>query len=423
MQRYIQYLLLALLLQGIGTARAENSNITKLANGKLVDRFYEMTNDQLLWTGPDDNSEELRASLLHMVSNSAYMGLDKGDYHYNYIAGNLRLYNDLDADKVFTDAAISYLKDLYTGKLEQKMLGYDEVSQKNEASDNERILGGLSKVRNAKELEQLAEELEPKSAAYLAVKTELSKELEQKNQKKINALSATLNYYRLIQHFKFNKYIVVNICNTMLQYYQGGNMQLEMKVVTGKPATKTPRFSAYCYEVILYPYWNVPHSIAVKEIIPSYKRNHNALNSLNMEVIDKNGKVVNPASLNWSGFSASYFPYRFRQSTGCDNALGVIKFNISDPFSVYLHDTNYKNAFKLSKRYLSHGCIRIEQPIELGNYLLPDKIDMDFLKSCVKNQSPATLKINDPVPVFVVYIPAGVENGSITYYNDIYRLL
>ena len=196
-------------------------------------------------------------------------------------------------------------------------------------------------------------------------------------------------------------------------------MTLDMKVVVCKPATKTPRFAAYCFEAIMYPYWNVPHSIAVKEIIPKYRRNRNALNSLNLQVIDSKGKVTDPSAAIASGFKG----YRFRQSTGCDNALGVLKFNISDPYSVYMHDTDYKNAFKLKKRYLSHGCIRLEKPLELGDRLLPGKINKALLQACVKSQTPTTITIDKPVPVFVVYLPADMQDGQVTYYNDIYHLL
>jgi len=417
--------ILVLLLVAMGNkARGDDESSTNsLTNPKLVNSFYELNENRLVWTGADERSAELRNELAALISKAVYLGLKKTDYHYSYISSPPRLYNDIDADKIFTDAALGYLKDIYTGNIDTRLLGYNEVSVKNDTKDKDILLKGLSKVRDASDLQALAQQMEPDNDNYRTIKTELAVQIEHKAADKIKALSTALNYYRLILHFNFSKYIVVNICNTMLHYYQDGKMVLEMKVVTGKPATKTPRFTAYCYEVILYPYWNVPHSIAVKEIIPSYKKNRNTLNSMNLQVIDKNGKVINPASLNWSSFNSNYFPYRFRQSTGCDNALGVIKFNISDPFSVYLHDTNNKNVFTRSNRYLSHGCIRLEKPMELGNYLLPGKIDMNLLKACIKTETPTTLKMNEPVPVFVIYMPADAAQGAVSYYNDIYHLL
>ena len=113
-----------------------------------------------------------------------------------------------------------------------------------------------------------------------------------------------------------------------------------------------------------------------------------------------------------------------RQSTGCDNALGVIKFNLTSPFDVYMHDTNLKSAFQSSYRYYSHGCIRLEKPIELGNFLLHGRLDPLFLQSCLKDQKPVTVKPDKPVPVFVVYGMAGFDAmNNVIYYKDIYRLM
>ena len=114
--------------------------------------------------------------------------------------------------------------------------------------------------------------LEPNDKEYLLLKTELQSKSSltflQKQQ-----LTISLNFYRWIHHFNFEKYIVVNIASATLRYYEYDSMKLRMKVVVGKPSTKTPRFAAHCNQVILYPYWNVPASIALKELLPRFKRN------------------------------------------------------------------------------------------------------------------------------------------------------
>ena len=227
-----------------------------------------------------------------------------------------------------------------------------------------------------------------------------------------------------MHHFKFEKWIVVNIASATLRYYEYDSIKLRMKVVAGKPSTKTPRFAAHCNQVVLYPYWNVPASIALNELLPEFKKNPGDVDALNMQVLDLKGNIVDHHKLNWKNYSRNYFPFRIRQSTGCDNSLGVIKFNITSPFSVYLHDTNNKDAFLSDLRYYSHGCIRIEEPIELANYILPDKIDSNFLESCLKEQQPVTLNIVKPVPVFVIYqtVEANIS-GKLQYYKDIYGLV
>ena len=116
-------------------------------------------------------------------------------------------------------------------------------------------------------------------------------------------------------------------------------------------------------------------------------------------------------------------PYTFRQTTGCYNALGVVKFNLTSPYSVYLHDTNIKSVFAYNNRFLSHGCMRVEQPVALAHLLLPGQIDDKYLAACVRNQKPVIHKLAQQVPVFVLYMTADVGlDSQVHYYPDVYRL-
>jgi len=134
---------------------------------------------------------------------------------------------------------------------------------------------------------------------------------------------------------------------------------------------------------------------------------------------------MNPYSINWHALSRSNFPYLIRQSTGCDNALGLLKLNFYNPFGVYLHDTPNKNLFLLNKRFFSHGCMRMEKPMEIGHLVLKNNhiaIDTLTQKACLKNQSPIRVKADENMPVIVWYNPAGIDTaGRIIYYEDIYE--
>ncbi|MBS1586606.1 MAG: L,D-transpeptidase family protein [Bacteroidetes bacterium] len=390
---------------------------------QLVDKFYTANSNNLIWTSTGSDAQRLRAELAGMLDNAAKLGLDKQKYHYQYIRGAPDVANDMEVDRVFTDAAIAMLKDIYAGNLGEELMEYDEVNSKHQQSEADYIVNKLARVQTAEQLETLAQALEPDDENYKVLKGELSQQIASGATGKVRALNVAVNYYRRVHHYKFDQYVLVNICKAMLTYYQNGVPALEMKVVVGKPTKMTPRFSAYCYEEVMYPYWNVPDDIGTGEILPDVKRNSARLRALHMEVIDNSGKAVNPATIKWADYSKNNFPYRFRQKTGCFNSLGVLKFNISDPFSVYMHDTDYKGAFKLSKRYLSHGCIRLEKPLELGDLLLPGQIDGELLKQCLTGQEPTTIKLAEPVPVFAVYMPVGVQNGQVVYYPDVYKLL
>jgi murein L,D-transpeptidase YcbB/YkuD len=303
-------------------------------------------------------------------------------------------------------------------------MAYDELSPNQKESDNTFLLNNLISITSAAGLASFINSLEPADEEYKLLRNELKTRVDSLSQFQKKQLITSLAFYRWIHHFHFEKYIVVNIASATLRYYQSDSVKLRMKVVAGKPSTRTPRLAAHCNQVILYPYWNVPSSIALNELLPQFKRDPSRIDLLNMQFIDAKGNVVDHHKLNLRNYSKRYFPYRIRQSTGCDNSLGVIKFNLTSPLGVYLHDTNNKAAFLSGLRYYSHGCIRIEEPIELANYLLPKQIDSTFLESCLKDQVPVIINLEKAIPVFVVYQTAEAGfNNKVEYNTDIYGLL
>jgi len=263
-----------------------------------------------------------------------------------------------------------------------------------------------------------------RTAAYDTLSAGMMRAVAAGDSDKVHQLSIALNIYRWIHHYSFPRCIVVNIASATLCYFVQDTVRLRMKVVVGKPSTRTPRFAAWCDRVILYPYWNVPRKIAVSEFLPMFKRLPSLVDAMNIQLLDNRGKVVDPASIDWKRWNRDNFPYSMRQSTGCDNALGVIKFNLTSPYDVYMHDTNLRSAFRSAYRYYSHGCIRLEKPFELGAALLGDKLDTTFLTAGLKDQQPSILNLDKPVPVFVVYLTADVDmDGKLSFNRDIYHLL
>ncbi|ADB39553.1 L,D-transpeptidase family protein [Spirosoma linguale] len=244
----------------------------------------------------------------------------------------------------------------------------------------------------------------------------------------IEQVQETLNTYRWLNRFRNSKRIVVNIPSATLRVIdRQGKTLLNSRVVVGKADTPTPLFTAFIPSLVMYPYWNVPRSIMVKEMLPRIQKNPAlVLSFLNLDVIDAKGQVVDPKTVNWSvSASAVYngsFPYRLRQATGCANALGVLKFNVNSPYDVYLHDTNARHAFASENRQLSHGCIRVEKPAELANLLLGyTRFSDDYLTSCPKNASPKTVQLPVSVPVITTYNVLDIDAaGAIQVYPDVY---
>lgn len=404
---------------------------TGLVHPSLVNKLYQLTGNKLKWFAAGDQYRLLRKELKSRIDNAANMGLQKSRYHSTELdqgVDNIYLPQDsMDAmqmDRIFTDAAIAYCKDIYQGSDVRKWLMYDEISQKYEEADNTYILYRLASLQTARDLSGFFSSLEPGTKEYLMLRNKLQYRQDTLTSLQKKQLITSVNFYRWIHHFNFEKYIVVNIPSATLRYYEYDSLKLQMKLVVGKTSTKTPRFAAYCNQVILYPYWNVPSSIALKELLPKIKRDPKYIDDLNMQLVNANGKVVNHYQLNWNKYNSSYFPFRLRQSTGCDNSLGVIKFDLTSPFSVYLHDTNNKKAFLSSTRFLSHGCIRLEKPIDLANHILFNKIDNKFVEACLKEQVPVPVNLIKPVPVFVVYQTVQADGkNELSFYKDIYGLL
>lgn len=243
---------------------------------------------------------------------------------------------------------------------------------------------------------------------------------------RLDQLAFSINYYRWLSCLTQNQsVIVVNIPAAYLKVYQDNKVILEMKLVVGKPSTPTFTLASTVNEVIIYPYWYVPLSIAIKELLPAVKRNPSLLDNNNYQVLNKAGKIIDPHSVNWYALSRNYFPYTIRQGTGCDNSLGLLKLNFYNPFGAYLHDTPSKDLFKQNRRFSSHGCMRMEKPIELGHLVLKNKkvaIDTITEKGCLKDQSPIVVPADVKMPVIVWYNPAGVDStGRVLFFEDVYK--
>ena len=253
------------------------------------------------------------------------------------------------------------------------------------------------------------------------------KELNVPIQRRREELKTALNIIRWVEGIRHGSTIgIINIPSASFFVYSNDTVSLYSRLVVGKPSTPTPTLSSKITEVIAYPYWNVPNKIATKELLPSIKRNIGYLDDNNFQVLDKQGKVLDPYKITWQNLGASNFPYSIRQSTGCDNSLGVLKFNFYTPFTVYLHDTPFKGMFYLNKRYFSHGCMRIEKPVDLAQILLKEKAsDIETLtKQCLKEQKPKTISLSEPMPLIVLYCTAWYnEKGEIQFFEDVYHKL
>jgi murein L,D-transpeptidase YcbB/YkuD len=278
----------------------------------------------------------------------------------------------------------------------------------------------IEKLKKAQSFFDLLNDGTLRSTALAALNIPLKQRIEE--------LRIALNYLRWTEQIKqTSSVLLLNIPSAYFMVYDKGKIVLDSKVIVGKPSTPTPTLTSTITQVILYPFWNVPYKIATKELLPSIKRSIEFLESGSYQVLNNEGKVLDPYKINWKNLSANYFPYHIRQSTGCDNALGIVKFEFYNPFTVYLHDTPSKGLFSFSKRYFSHGCMRVEKPVELAHLLLgSNRIAIDTLtaKGCLYQQAPKPLAVEKELPVIILYSTVWYnKEGEIKFYDDVYGKL
>lgn len=221
-------------------------------------------------------------------------------------------------------------------------------------------------------------------------------------------------------------HVLVNIADFSLDLVDAGVTVLSMRVAVGRPYRRTPVFSDRMTHLVLSPYWYVPENIAVQDKLPDIRRQGVDWFSRNsMRVFQGWGAdavEVDPASVDWSAVPARPFPYRLRQEPGPANALGRVKFMFPNRFNVYLHDTPGREIFARSERAFSSGCIRIEKPMELAEYLLRDQgWTRQGIQAVVDRRVEQMVMLRRQPLVHLLYWTAfAAEDGAIHFRRDIY---
>lgn len=191
------------------------------------------------------------------------------------------------------------------------------------------------------------------------------------------------------------------------------------RIIVGARRTQTPSFAAAIESITLNPTWTPPASIANGELLPRFRRDPAAAAREGFDVVDRAGAVVAPGDVNWS---ARPFPFTLRQRPGPSNALGRLRFDLPNPYAVHLHDTPSRGLFERDERALSHGCIRVAEPVQLAARVLSDPAwDEAALNAAIEEGATTTIRLSEPVAVYVLYLTAAPdENGAVRYADDIY---
>ncbi|MCR9182804.1 MAG: L,D-transpeptidase family protein [Flavobacteriaceae bacterium] len=216
-----------------------------------------------------------------------------------------------------------------------------------------------------------------------------------------------------------DEYLIINIPDYTLYAVKKKDTTKTIRVIVGKSSRRTPVLSSTFSHLVFNPTWTIPPTIKKNDIVPAIKRDRGYLASKNMTVYDRQGNKV--SAENWNEKEA--LSYRYVQSPGTYNSLGLVKFMFPNRFSVYLHDTNSRSFFDRATRDLSSGCVRVQNPFELAAYLLDDekKWSLEEINQLVKTNNTKNAQMTKEVKVHLFYWTAWSENETLQFRDDMYN--
>jgi murein L,D-transpeptidase YcbB/YkuD len=235
-----------------------------------------------------------------------------------------------------------------------------------------------------------------------------------------NQIMANLERWKWFATEMGNEYVIVNIPEYKLHLVENNDTIRTHRIIVGTSKRKTPILSSKLSYAVFNPTWTVPPTILKEDIIPATIKNRGYLASKNITVYDNAGNVVSASDWNPSKARS----YRYVQSPGSFNSLGMVKIIFPNKFSVYLHDTNHRDYFEKWNRSLSSGCVRVENPLELTSYLLKDSLNYNLEKitEILKTGETKNASIKTPIYVHQWYWTAWSEENKLIFRDDIYNL-
>lgn len=326
----------------------------------------------------------------------------------------------------------------------------------------------MTRLLNTESLIDSLRNAQPKSAQYKGLQ---SAYLNAKDENEKRILLLNMERFRWQMPETGENYVQVNIPDFKLTWFDKQDTVISMKVCVGgkrendyeeklkafaksgnlddKPKNhETPLLFSKISSIQANPVWNIPVSIAQSEIYWMARKDRYYLSNSNINVYYKDKLIGEPDTINWNRYSREKLPFKFKQGSGGGNALGKFKFIFYNSSSIYLHDTNNKNGFNLSNRAISHGCVRIEKPLEFAEKLVGDDYTYDKLRAEVdlppvdstRNKwykkrlaakadttkafklKPAWFGPKKAVPLLITYFTAWPQNGRIEYRPDVYQM-
>ncbi len=411
-------------------ATAQAENVARFATAEAIKwrggvvnvepsmAFYQRQGYQGIWTGTQGLSK--RGQQLVSVLNDAWLdGLEPLDYLGGFPDNpeNLRGDQLMGAELFLSDAAIRFARDLYAGRTTPSVSEPDIVIERKKL-DTIALLGSMDKNGPL----AVTERLRPTHEQYNALRKSLIKTSDPAKRRQI---IINMERWRWLPRNLGDKHIFVNTAAFLMYTRKDGKDIDRRKVIVGQEFHKTPIFSDNIKYSEFNPTWTVTPSIAGNEILPKLRQDPGYLSKKGYELYaswEGDAPKMNAAQIDWTSVNPKKFPYRIVQPAGPDNALGQVKFLFPNRFNVYLHDTANRALFDKQDRALSHGCIRVQDPIEFAKllYNMDNNPAASKISDILQTKKTKGVNFQTPIPVHLTYFTTWVKDGKVQFFGDIY---
>jgi murein L,D-transpeptidase YcbB/YkuD len=390
-------------------------------NGTVIDldplkSYYRGKFGNGIWTGKKGLSKR-GVELVRALQDARSDGLEPRDY-LSALPKNIQNLTGKDlagAELYLSQSFWKFGRDLSAGRTTPAVSEPDIIISRKKTD----VKGWLN-LANKRGPEKVISALRPPHPQYFALRKALAKT----KGAKARQIIVNMERWRWLPRGLGKKHVMVNQAAFEVRIVSSGKTIDRRRVVVGKPYHKTPMFSHTIQYADFNPTWTVPRSIAGNEILPKLRKDPSYLERNNYKVHTSwkaDAPVMNPHSVDWSAVNGKKFPYKIVQQPGDNNALGQVKIMFPNKFNVYLHDTQSKSLFSKSVRAFSHGCIRVEKPLDFTEKLFGSRaLNQSKMKKILANPSTQRVHVKKPVPVHLAYFTTWVEGGKVSFYKDVY---
>lgn len=374
---------------------------------KILERVYTPALSKPIWL--DGENESLNYEVLKSVILMAYdHGLNPNDYP---------LYEKKPTDLWLRDILISntYLTLIHDMRFGRKP--HFRFDSRREGR-SEFLTAQLRRLEYGIPVSwTFLDDLAPYHPQYLGLKREYQ---DNKNKDFLGTLEVNLDLWRALPRDLGSTYLLVILPEAKAQLYRDGHLKFESSVLVGSLKGPTPTMITQIKSIDTNPSWYIPSKIVLDEILPKAVADSNYLARHEIRVETRVKKQsVDSTQIDWSTVKSEPLPYRFIQQPGPKNPLGQLRFNLENPFAIHIHDTPERQLFFSNNRLRTHGCLRIDRARELAGLLSGPNIDIDALIDEIPPRF-RKIRLPKPIPVYIVYLTAWVDDTGVRYSQPIY---